>query len=237
MKKAKILSGVLLLCFSSPLISQAATLDVVDIVAEAMPMRLDSKSVRDGKMDGGQAWKVIPGIPFMIIKKENAALNDVQVEVNYAIKLDDQWTVRPGMLTHFSSNGTRYGPYVKLSWDATKDLNFGIRYRYDWKAYRQQDLSGDMSRDNVHRWDGYVTYHINSDFTFAWQTTLYSKQNDYRYANHKKWATENAFVLQYHMTPDITPYIEYDYLDRQGVYNGRDNLSENSYRIGVSFKL
>ena len=39
-------------------------------------------------------------------KKENAALNDVQVEVNYAIKLDDQWTVRPGMLTHFSSNGT-----------------------------------------------------------------------------------------------------------------------------------
>ena len=165
-------------------------------------------------------------------KKENAALNDVQVEVNYAIKLDDQWTVRPGMLTHFSSNGTRYGPYVKLSWDATKDLNFGIRYRYDWKAYRQQDLSGDMSRDNVHRWDGYVTYHINSDFTFAWQTTLYSKQNDYRYANHKKWATENAFVLQYHMTPDITPYIEYDYLDRQGVYNGRDNLSENSYRIG-----
>ncbi|ETJ40756.1 putative N-acetylneuraminic acid outer membrane channel protein NanC, partial [human gut metagenome] len=35
-------------------------------------------------------------------KKENAALNDVQVEVNYAIKLDDQWTVRPGMLTHFS---------------------------------------------------------------------------------------------------------------------------------------
>ncbi|HCN4853754.1 TPA: N-acetylneuraminic acid channel protein, partial [Escherichia coli] len=30
---------------------------------------------------------------------------------------------------------------------------------------------------------------------------------------------------------------EYDYLDRQGVYNGRDNLSENSYRIGVSFKL
>lgn len=94
---------------------------MVDIVVEATPMRLDSKSVRDGKMDGGQAWKVIPGIPFMIIK-ENAALNDVQVEVNYAIKLDDQWTVRPGMLTHFSSNGTRYGPYVKLSWDATKIL-------------------------------------------------------------------------------------------------------------------
>ena len=238
MKKAKILSGVLLLCFSSPLISQAATLDVRGGYRSGSHAYETRLKVSEGWQNGW--WASMESNTWNTIhdnKKENAALNDVQVEVNYAIKLDDQWTVRPGMLTHFSSNGTRYGPYVRLSWDATKDLNFGIRYRYDWKAYRQQDLSGDMSRDNVHRWDGYVTYHINSDFTFAWQTTLYSKQNDYRYANHKKWATENAFVLQYHMTPDITPYIEYDYLDRQGVYNSRDNLSENSYRIGVSFKL
>lgn len=94
-----------------------------------------------------------------------------------------------------------------------------------------------MFCDNVYCWDGYVTYYINSDFTFAWQTTLYSKQNDYCYANYKKWATENAFVLQYYMTLDITLYIEYDYFDCQGVYNGRDNLLENSYCIGVLFKL
>ncbi len=95
-----------------------------------------------------------------------------------------------------------------------------------------------MSRDNVHRWDGYVTYHINSDFTFAWQTTLYSKQNDYRYANHKKWATGKCIcsTIPYDARY-YADHIEYDYLDRQGVYNGRDNLSENSYRIGVSFKL
>ncbi|ESD66047.1 hypothetical protein HMPREF1610_03967 [Escherichia coli 908555] len=43
---------------------------MVDIVVEATPMRLDSKSVRDGKMDGGQVWKVIPRIPFMIIKRK-----------------------------------------------------------------------------------------------------------------------------------------------------------------------
>ncbi len=28
----------------------------------------------------------------------------------------------PGNVNAFCSNGTRYGPYVKLSWDATKDL-------------------------------------------------------------------------------------------------------------------
>lgn len=36
-----------------------------------------------------------------------------------------------------------------------------------------------------------------------------------------KTATENAFVLQYKMSPVFTPYIEYDYLDKQGVYKGK----------------
>ena len=141
MKKAKILSGVLLLCFSSPLISQAATLDVRGGYRSGSHAYETRLKVSEGWQNGW--WASMESNTWNTIhdnKKENAALNDVQVEVNYAIKLDDQWTVRPGMLTHFSSNGTRYGPYVKLSWDATKDLNFGIRYRYDWKAYRQQDL-------------------------------------------------------------------------------------------------
>lgn len=140
MKKAKILSGVLLLCFSSPLISQAATLDVRGGYRSGSHAYETRLKVSEGWQNGW--WASMESNTWNTIhdnKKENAALNDVQVEVNYAIKLDDQWTVRPGMLTHFSSNGTRYGPYVKLSWDATKDLNFGIRYRYDWKAYRQQD--------------------------------------------------------------------------------------------------
>lgn len=123
MKKAKILSGVLLLCFSSPLISQAATLDVRGGYRSGSHAYETRLKVSEGWQNGW--WASMESNTWNTIhdnKKENAALNDVQVEVNYAIKLDDQWTVRPGMLTHFSSNGTRYGPYVKLSWDATKIL-------------------------------------------------------------------------------------------------------------------
>ena len=123
MKKAKILSGVLLLCFSSPLISQAATLDVRGGYRSGSHAYETRLKVSEGWQNGW--WASMESNTWNTIhdnKKENAALNDVQVEVNYAIKLDDQWTVRPGMLTHFSSNGTRYGPYVRLSWDATKIL-------------------------------------------------------------------------------------------------------------------
>lgn len=127
MKKAKILSGVLLLCFSSPLISQAATLDVRGGYRSGSHAYETRLKVSEGWQNGW--WASMESNTWNTIhdnKKENAALNDVQVEVNYAIKLDDQWTVRPGMLTHFSSNGTRYGPYVKLSWDATKILNLAF---------------------------------------------------------------------------------------------------------------
>lgn len=113
MKKAKILSGVLLLCFSSPLISQAATLDVRGGYRSGSHAYETRLKVSEGWQNGW--WASMESNTWNTIhdnKKENAALNDVQVEVNYAIKLDDQWTVRPGMLTHFSSNGTRYGPYV-----------------------------------------------------------------------------------------------------------------------------
>lgn len=127
MKKAKILSGVLLLCFSSPLISQAATLDVRGGYRSGSHAYETRLKVSEGWQNGW--WASMESNTWNTIhdnKKENAALNDVQVEVNYAIKLDDQWTVRPGMLTHFSSNGTRYGPYVKLSRDATKILNLAF---------------------------------------------------------------------------------------------------------------
>ena len=106
-----------------PLISQAATLDVRGGYRSGSHAYETRLKVSEGWQNGWWAsMESNTGIPFMIIKRKNAALNDVQVEVNYAIKLDDQWTVRPGMLTHFSSNGTRYGPYVKLSRDATKIL-------------------------------------------------------------------------------------------------------------------
>lgn len=123
MKKAKILSGVLLLCFSSPLISQAATLDVRGGYRSGSHAYETRLKVSEGWQNGW--WASMESNTWNTIhdnKRKMPHSMMFRLEVNYAIKLDDQWTVRPGMLTHFSSNGTRYGPYVKLSWDATKIL-------------------------------------------------------------------------------------------------------------------
>lgn len=170
--------------------------------------------------------------------KDVVSLNYNELETNYTFKLNDQWQLKPGMLTHWSSDGTRFGPYLKLSYDMNKQLNLAVRYRYDYNVYRSNMINTDgvveHTRGNQHRGDTYVTYKINDKYTASWQSTIYSYQHNLRYNNHKRWATENAFVLQYQATPMIAPYIEYDYLDKQGEYNGEDNLAENSYRVGVT---
>lgn len=90
------------------------------------------------------------------------------------------------------SAGSQYNPYLKISYQATPDLNLALRYRYDWKAFRQTDLDGNRARNDQHQFDGYVTYKINDSWLFAWQTTVYTKVNNFKYGNHKKTATEKC---------------------------------------------
>ncbi|MEG3133042.1 oligogalacturonate-specific porin KdgM family protein [Rouxiella sp. T17] len=160
-----------------------------------------------------------------------------EIDTNYTIHLTDKLSLKPGHLLHWSSAGTRLGPYLKLSYDVRKDLNLGIRYRYDYNLFHSTDLNDNNSRAQQQRWDGYITYQMNDKWMTAWQTTVYTYVNDYRYNNNKTWATENAFVIQYKLTPTVAPYIEYDYLDKQASYNGKKNITENSYRVGISITL
>lgn len=237
MKNSKLLYlSSLIILTSLPLASQAFTFDIRGGYRSGSHAYETRLKVANGWQNGWWAsletdsWNSMHGENDRLLK-----LSYNEQETNYTINLNDSWALRPGMLTHWDKNGTRFGPYLKLSWDASKNLNLAIRYRYDYNVYSSVDSEGNNAHNNQHRYDGYLTYRINDLWTASWQTTLYTRQNNFRYGNHKSWATENAFVLQYKLTPSITPYIEYDYLDRQGVYQGIDNITENSYRIGVTF--
>ncbi|HIB4006533.1 TPA: oligogalacturonate-specific porin KdgM family protein [Escherichia coli] len=227
-------STLLLVLFSIPFFSQALTLNLRGGYRSASHAYESLVQVSHGWSNGwwasfeSNSWNKIHDN-----SNEFLALNYSKIDINKTYKLNDKWSLIPGIQTQWMSAGSQYNPYLKLSYQVNPDINLGIRYRYDWKAFRQTDLDGNSSRNNQHQIDGYFTYRINDTWLFAWQTTVYTKDNNFRYGNHKKTATENAFVVQYKFSPTITPYVEYDYLDKQGVYLGRDNLHENSYRIGV----
>uniref|UniRef100_UPI0031E04A60 oligogalacturonate-specific porin KdgM family protein n=1 Tax=Klebsiella variicola TaxID=244366 RepID=UPI0031E04A60 len=70
------------------------------------------------------------------------------------------------------------------------------------------------------------------------QGTVYRHVNDdYKYKNDKSSATENALTLRYKWNDWFSPYIEYDYLGKQGYHDGQNKISESRYRIGMTFTL
>ncbi|MNL69299.1 putative N-acetylneuraminic acid outer membrane channel protein NanC precursor [compost metagenome] len=81
-------------------------------------------------------------------------------------------------------------------------------------------------------------YKINPQWSVLYQGTIYKHVNDdYKYKNDKSSATENAVTLRYKWNSWFSPYVEYDYLDKQGFYEGEDGIAESRYRIGMTFTL
>ncbi|HBY5169896.1 TPA: porin, partial [Klebsiella pneumoniae] len=92
--------------------------------------------------------------------------------------------------------------------------------------------------DSVNRLDLYVNYKFNAQWSALYQGTVYRHVNDdYKYNNDKSSATENAVTLRYKWNDWFSPYIEYDYLDKQGYHDGKNKISESRYRIGMTFTL
>lgn len=161
-----------------------------------------------------------------------------EIETNYSLRLSDKLTFQPGGIYHWSSNGTQLRPYLRLNYKITPAFTTGLRYRYDYYTYETKNSVGEYHRDSVNRFDLYFGYKINPQWSVQYQATAYKHANDdYKYKNGKSWATENAFTLRYKWNDWFSPYIEYDYLDQQGYYEGESGISESRYRIGMTFTL
>ena len=161
-----------------------------------------------------------------------------EMETNYTFHLTDRVSFVPGGAIHWSSAGTQLRPYLRLNYKFSNDLSSGIRYRLDHYNYDSVDLSGDTVHDNQHRLDLFLSYKINQDWNFMWQGTAYMHQDpDLHYNNDKRWATENAFTFKYKWNEYFSPYIEYDYLDKQSSYHGEKGKPDSRIRLGVTFNI
>lgn len=159
-----------------------------------------------------------------------------EIEANYSWPLTDKWSIQPGGVYHWSSNGTQLRPYLRVNYKVTPDLNVGLRYRYDYNTYETVNSAGESHRDSVNRFDLFIGYKLNEQWSVLYQGTVYKHVNDdYKYKNNKSSATENAFTLRYKWNDWFSPYIEYDYLGKQGYHDGEGSISESRYRVGVTF--
>lgn len=161
-----------------------------------------------------------------------------EIETNYTYKLNDKWNLQPGGILHWSSNGTQLRPYIRVNYKITEKLSSGLRYRYDYNDYETKNSDGESHRDSANRLDLYFGYKINPQWSLSYQGTVYRHASgDYEYKNGKQWSTENAFGVRYKWNKYVSNYVEYDYLDKQGYYDGEGDRAESRYRVGITFYL
>lgn len=161
-----------------------------------------------------------------------------EIETNYTYKLSDKWNFQPGGIIHWSSNGTQLRPYIRLNYKITDTLSTGLRYRYDYNDYETKDANKESHRDSANRLDLYLGYKITPMWSVNYQGTVYRHASDgYEYKNGKQWSTENAFSVRYKWNNTVSNYVEYDYLDKTGFYDGEGDKAESRYRIGITFNL
>ncbi len=159
-----------------------------------------------------------------------------EIEGNYKYNLSHSLSVQPGMVYHWSSAGTQIRPYVKFVLNMTDSVYTGIRFRYDWNQYDSTDLSGNPDKGSVERLDLYMGWQ-NKDWSIQDNPVFYRYVNDFHYNNGKRESWENDLVIRYKLNKTWQPYVEWDYMEQQGKYNGESGLTENRFRVGLSINF
>ncbi len=167
---------------------------------------------------------------------DQSATDYNEIEGNYKYALNELFSVQPGMVYHWGSEGAQIRPYVKFNWAMTESLYSAIRFRYDWNQYDSTDLSGNKNKGSVERVDLYFGWK-NKYWDIQDNPVFYRYVNDFHYNNGKKNGYENDLVIRYKLNKTWQPYIEWDYLEQQGKYNGESGLTENRFRVGVSINF
>jgi len=159
-----------------------------------------------------------------------------ELEGNYKYHLNSSLYAQPGMMYHWGKEGAQFRPYVKFGWKMTQAWYSAIRFRYDWNQYDSVDLNGENHKGSQERIDLYLGWQ-NKDWDIQDNPVFYRYVNDFHFNNGKQNSWENDLVIRYKHNKTWQPYVEWDYMEQQGKYNGESGLTENRFRIGLSINL
>lgn len=229
----KISAFVLAVC-CCPLVSHAATFDVRGGYKEAsktyesrfkMSQTIDNfwLSMETDNKQGGNDF-------------DQSTTDYNELEGNYKYALTDTTYAQPGMVYHWGGDGAQFRPYVKFGWNMSDAWFSGIRFRYDWNQYDSTDLNDDQDKGSQERMDLYLGWK-NKEWNIQDNPVFYRYVNDFHFNNGKKNAWENDLVVRYTHNKTWQPYVEWDYMEQQGKYDGEAGLTENRFRVGLSINL
>ncbi|PSW10852.1 N-acetylneuraminic acid outer membrane channel protein NanC [Photobacterium rosenbergii] len=162
---------------------------------------------------------------------EDLKNNGWEFDWGYRFRLNDNWTLQPGMPIEGRTGGMTYKPQVRLTYafDQVEGLTLSGRYRHDFKTYSNGD-----STEKRHRVTGNVGYRMN-DWQFGLEMNYY-KAEGYELYDGKDTNYENNISIRYR--PGAwSPYVEFGDVSYSRPENEGGDKRELRSRVGITYSF
>lgn len=152
--------------------------------------------------------------------------NGTEAEINYFYKVNNTYSLLPGLLQWSSSDYSSWRPFIRLNYKVNDDLTLSARYRYEYTRYDDKSIKND---DITHRGDAWIAYSL-SDTWRAEYNYVYKQSEDNNLYNNKKNDYEHNIKIDYKWSASWTPYIE------AGNVSVRNSASDRQTRLRLGVK-
>ncbi|GAL20432.1 N-acetylneuraminic acid outer membrane channel protein NanC [Vibrio maritimus] len=167
--------------------------------------------------------------------EEGAFLKDLQnngweLDLGYRFKLNDNWTIQPGMPIEARSKGMTYKPQLRVTYalDSVEGLSLSGRYRYDIR----QNNGEDAQNERRHRITANLNYSLN-EWRFGLEGNYYKADTDgYILYNNKDTNYELNATARRHFG-QWAPYVEFGDVNVDSTTDRRELRS----RVGVTYSF
>ncbi|WCP69938.1 oligogalacturonate-specific porin KdgM family protein [Vibrio tubiashii] len=162
--------------------------------------------------------------------------NGWELDLGYRFKLNDNWTIQPGMPIEGRESGMTYKPQIRATYalDSVEGLSISARYRYDIR----QNIDDDNQRR--HRLTGNINYSFE-EWRFGLEANYYKADG---YDLYKDKDTNYEFNSTIRRSfGQWAPYAEFGYAPYQkdGGYDNNGTTTNNDYelrsRIGITYSF
>lgn len=172
--------------------------------------------------------------------KDGEFLKDLQnngweLDLGYRHKINDNWTLQPGMPIEARTSGITFKPQLRLTYalDSIEGLSLSGRYRYDIKQY-----SDGTSTQNRHRLTGNINYKFD-EWSLGLEGNYYKADGYDLYEDTDTNVEFNSTIRR--SFGQWAPYAEFGYASysKDGGYGPQEtnNAFELRSRVGLTYSF
>lgn len=167
--------------------------------------------------------------------EDGAFLKDLQnngweLDLGYRFKINDNWTIQPGMPIEARSAGMTYKPQLRVTYalDSVEGLSLSGRYRYDIR----QNNGEDAQNERRHRLTANINYSVN-EWRFGLEGNYYKAATDGYILYNGKDTNYELNATARRSFGQWAPYVEFGDVNVDSVTDRRELRS----RLGVTYSF